>query len=137
MAGARTRRASGRRAGGQGGRSHLLGHFPVRLLVSRGIIRGPDGYFNLNAIPSADNNYVGGNVIRYDSAELDALIDRYVATISFPDRMVALGEMVHEQTDEVTSLPIFFQGTAFVVSSTRVKNVIAGRVWNAHLWELD
>lgn len=111
--------------------------FPSVLLVSRGIIRTPDGYFNLKAIPSADNNYVGGNVIRYGSAEQDALIDRYVATISFADRMADLGEMVHSQTDEVVMLPLFFQGSAFVVSSARVKNVIAGRVWNAHLWELD
>ena len=50
--------------------------------------------------------------------------------------MAILGDMVHLQTDQVTMLPLFFQGAAFVLGSARVKNVIADRVWNAHLWDL-
>jgi len=50
---------------------------------------------------------------------------------------VVLGDMVHLQTDQVTMLPLFFQGGASVIGSARVKNVLAGQVSNAHLWELD
>jgi hypothetical protein len=45
--------------------------------------------------------------------------------------------MVHLQTDQVTMLPLFFQGGAFILGAPRLKNVLAGQVWNAHLWELD
>jgi peptide/nickel transport system substrate-binding protein len=111
--------------------------FPSFFLLSKGALRGPEAYFTRSAIPLPENNFFGGNASRYGSAELDGLVERYARTISFPDRMAVLGDMVQHRTDQVHMLPLFFQGAAFVLGSARVKNVLGGQVWNAHLWELD
>jgi len=111
--------------------------FPSFILLSKGVIAGPDGYFTRSAVPLPENNFFGGNASRYGSAELDGLIERYVRTIPFPERTAILGDMVHLQSDQVHMLPLFFQGGAFVLGSPRLKNVLGGHVWNAHLWELD
>ncbi|HZT06186.1 MAG TPA: ABC transporter substrate-binding protein [Chloroflexota bacterium] len=111
--------------------------FPSFILLSKGVLAAPDGYFTRHAIPLPDNNYAGGNAARYGSAELDGLIDKYGRTIPFGDRMAVLGDIVHFQTDQLTMLPLFFQGAAFVIGSTRMKNVLAGQVSNAHQWEVD
>jgi ABC-type transport system substrate-binding protein len=111
--------------------------FPAFFLLSKGVLRGPEAYFTRSAIPVAENNYFGGNAGRYGTAELDALVERYARTIAFGERMGVLGDMVHIQTDQATMLPLFFQGAASILGSSRVKNVLAGQVWNSHLWELD
>ena len=110
--------------------------FPSFILLSKGVIAGPDGYFTRSNIPVAENNFAGGNAARYGSAEWDDLIERYARTIPFGDRMSILGDLVRRQTDQLTMLPLFFQGGAFVLGSTRVKNVLSGQVWNAGDWEL-
>jgi peptide/nickel transport system substrate-binding protein len=111
--------------------------FPSFFLLSKGALRGPEAYFTRSAIPLPENNFFGGNAARYGTAEIDGLVERYSRTIPFGDRMAVLGDMVQQQTDQVIMLPLFFQGAAFVLGSARVRNVLAGQVWNAHLWELD
>jgi peptide/nickel transport system substrate-binding protein len=113
--------------------------YPAFFFIVRGLrIDHPDQNFARKVIPTADNRYAGGNTGRVGSAESDGFIDRYLKTIPFPERMTALGDMVHLQTDQVQMLPLFFQGAAFVVGSNRLQNVIAGtgQAWNAHLWDL-
>jgi peptide/nickel transport system substrate-binding protein len=111
--------------------------YPSFILLSKGAIASPDGYFNRAAIPTADNNYAGGNAGRFGSTELDVLIERYLRTIPFQERVNTLGEMVHMQTDQATIMPLFFQGAAYVVGSTKLKNALASFVWNADQWDLD
>jgi peptide/nickel transport system substrate-binding protein len=111
--------------------------FPSFILLSKGVISGPDGYFTRSQIPVQENNFAGGNAARYGSVELDGLIERYTRTIPFGERMGILGDIVQQQTDQVAMLPLFFQGGAFVLGSTRLKNVLSGQVWNANQWELD
>jgi peptide/nickel transport system substrate-binding protein len=112
--------------------------FPGFFLISRGLpVDRPDGYFTRRAIPVSETSFRGGNVGRYGTAELDGLIQRYVTTIPFPDRMGVLGDIVQVQTDQLTMLPLFFQGAAFILGNNRLKNVLGGQVWNAHLWDLD
>jgi hypothetical protein len=60
-----------------------------------------------------------------------------VQTISPTDRVAVLGDLVHLQTDQITVLPLFFQGSAVVVGSTRLKNTLGGYLYNAHEWEVD
>ncbi|HEY3118132.1 MAG TPA: hypothetical protein VGK54_15420, partial [Chloroflexota bacterium] len=110
--------------------------YPSFLLINRGTLLTPDGYFNRSAIPTQETNFVGANTARYGTAELDGLIERYVSTIPFTPRMAVLGEIVHAQTDQLTVLPLFFQGAANVLGSERLQNVIGNQVWNAHLWDL-
>jgi len=111
--------------------------FPSFFLLSKGVLGGPEQYFTRSSIPTQDNNFAGGNAARYGSAELDGLVERYARTIPFPERMSILGDMVHFQTDQVTMIPLFFQGGAFVIGSVKVKNLLPGQVWNANAWELS
>jgi peptide/nickel transport system substrate-binding protein len=111
--------------------------FPAFFLISRGLpVERPDGYFARRAIPVPENGYRGGNVGRYGTGELDALIQRYITTIPFAERTAVLGDIVHVQTDQVTMLPLFFQGVAFVLGSNRLQGVLGGQVWNAHGWDV-
>jgi peptide/nickel transport system substrate-binding protein len=116
---------------------------PAFQLISRGVT-APD--FLSIAVPLTDNNFVGGNLARYASRPLDDLVDRYTRTIPFQERMAVLGEMVHFQGDQLSIMPLFFQGNASVLGSVHLHNVLPGcpscgqgtiQVWNAHLWELD
>jgi peptide/nickel transport system substrate-binding protein len=112
--------------------------YPGFFLISRGLpVDRPDIYFTRRAIPVPESNYRGGNVGRYGTAELDALIQRYITTIPFTERTVVLGDIVHTQTEQVNMLPLFFQGVAYVLGSSRLQNVLGGQVWNAHLWDLN
>ncbi len=112
--------------------------FPAFFLISRGLpVDRPDGYFTRRAIPVPENGYRGGNVGRFGSAELDELVQRYVTTIPFAERTAVLGDIVHIQTDQLTMLPLFFQGAAFILGANRLQNVLGGQVWNAHLWDLE
>ena len=112
-------------------------------LISRGIA-APD--FLSTATPLPDNNFVGSNLARFSSRALDDLVDRYSRTIPFDERMAILGEMVHLQSDQLSIMPLFFQGNASVLGSVRLRNVLPGcpscgsgtiQVWNAHQWEVD
>jgi peptide/nickel transport system substrate-binding protein len=112
--------------------------FPGFFLISRGLpVDRPDNYFTRRAVPIADNGYRGGNVGRYSSPEIDALVQKYMTTIPFPERMHALGDMVQIQTEQLTMLPLFFQGAAFILGTSRLQGVLGGQVWNAHLWDLS
>ncbi len=112
--------------------------YPGFFLLSRGMaVDRPDTYFAQKAIPTADNGYQGANAAHYGSGELDGLIQRYITTVPFAERTVALGGIVHAQSDQVMLLPLFFQGSAFVLGSPRLQNVLAGQVWNAHRWDLS
>ena len=102
-----------------------------------GSARSASTYFSRSAIPVSENNFAGGNAGRYGTAELDDLIERYARTIPFSDRMGILGDIVQHQTDQVTILPLFFQGAAFVLGAAHLNNVLSGQVWNANAWELD
>ncbi len=110
---------------------------PAFLLISMGPLTSPAGYFRRAAIPVQETNFTGANMARYGTAEIDGLLERYSQTIPFPERMTVLSEVVRQQTDQVLMLPLFFQGAAYVLGSARLQNVLAGQVWNSHLWELD
>jgi peptide/nickel transport system substrate-binding protein len=87
--------------------------------------------------PLPENNYEGQNRIRYQNPAFDALIDRYVSTIPWSQRMVALGEFVHHQTDQLLFQTFFYNATASVLGSKRLKNVTSSKMWNAHVWDVE
>ncbi len=89
------------------------------------------------ATPTLENRFEGQNRIRYQNPTYDALINRYVSTIPIPERLGALGEIIHHQTDQLLYMTFFYNGTASVLGSKRVKNVTSSKVWNAHLWDLE
>lgn len=113
--------------------------FPAFELVSTGVNEksGSISFYKTEQIPLPENNFVGGNRAHYSNPDLDALIDRYLSAIPFTDRWAILGDILHVQTDQLTMLPLFFQGTATVLGSKRLLNVTGGGSWNAHLWDVQ
>ncbi|HZT06450.1 MAG TPA: ABC transporter substrate-binding protein [Chloroflexota bacterium] len=117
--------------------------YPAFFFIIRGLrIDHPDQNFATKVIPTSDNHYVGGNVARFGSAEADGYIDRYLRTIPFGERTAALADLVHLQTDQVTMMPLFFQGAAYVVGANNIQNVNAGtagtgQAWNAYQWDMS
>jgi peptide/nickel transport system substrate-binding protein len=100
----------------------------------------PTRYHSRQA-PLAENNYRGNNRGRYQSPELDALIERYEVTIPRDERMQILGELVHHMTDQLVTMGIFYVVEAILVSN-RLVNVgppigeDALQTWDAHEWDV-
>jgi peptide/nickel transport system substrate-binding protein len=85
--------------------------------------------------PLPTNNYLGNNTSRYQSPELDALIDTYGKTIPLPDRMRVLGSILHHVSDQLNWMGLTYDVDSTMIGS-RLKN--AGPVpWNSHLWDID
>jgi hypothetical protein len=96
--------------------------------------------FHSSQMQLPENRYSAPGVSRYRSAELDALLDRYVTTIPLPQRMQAMGEIVHHQTENLSQLPIFHGADPTLVSN-RLQNVTARgdnftQAWNIQDWDL-
>jgi ABC-type transport system substrate-binding protein len=91
-------------------------------------------------IPTSDNNYTGRSKNRYRNPDFDALIDRYFATIPHEARIQVLGQVMHQVTDQVTMLGLFYLAYPTLMRN-RVLNVGAGgdratQAWNAHDWDV-
>jgi len=94
---------------------------------------------SLVALP--ENRFqVTGNNPRYRSPELDSLIERYVVTIPRADRMVLLGQIVHQLSDQIPSLGLFYvvDSTIFNkrISAMTKRTERATQAWNAEEWDL-
>jgi len=91
-------------------------------------------------VPLAENNYVGNNASRYASKDLDALLDRYYVTIPLPERRQVVGQIIHQISDQLIMLPLFY-GAEPVVLGNRLSNVgartsSATQGWNAQDWDV-
>jgi peptide/nickel transport system substrate-binding protein len=91
-------------------------------------------------VPLPSNNYSGRSKNRYMNPEFDALIDRYYATIPRPERAQVLGQIVHHISDQLISMPIFYQAEPMLVGH-RLRNVQpqgpgSTSAWNAHEWNV-
>jgi peptide/nickel transport system substrate-binding protein len=84
-----------------------------------------------------ENRFVGTNRGRYQNADLDAIIERYVSAIPRGERLALLGDLIHHQTDRVTLMTTFYIARASVLGAARLRGPTSDKVWNAHLWELD
>jgi peptide/nickel transport system substrate-binding protein len=94
-----------------------------------------------NQVPLPENNFRGGNRVRYVSAEFDALLDRYFTTIPTRERAQALGQIVHHMTDQLIIMGVFYTVEPSLVSGRLVN--VGGRKtedvrqpWNAHEWDV-
>ncbi len=82
-----------------------------------------------------------GNSSRYRNAELDSYINAYSTTIPFDGRMVALGNMVHLMTDQLSVMGLL-NTTRPTVLSKRLQNVTglssrSTEVWNVESWDVS
>jgi len=89
----------------------------------------------------AEQRFRGSGTMRYRNAEHDALIERYATTIPMPDRMEALGRLVHHQTENLTHLPIFFGADPTLISNRLINVTARGdaftQAWNVHEWDVQ
>jgi peptide/nickel transport system substrate-binding protein len=87
-----------------------------------------------------ESQYRGSNRMRYQSAELDALIDRFYATVPRPERSQVLGQIMRHMTDNVIPLGLYYQAGPIMIGN-RLVNVTAGGAistpaWNAEQWDI-
>jgi ABC-type transport system substrate-binding protein len=115
--------------------------FPGFELVggSNGVSSSDVKKYHSSSAPMPENGFrVAGNNARYMSPELDTLIDRYVTTIPYDQRMAVLGQVVHHQTDLVTVMGLFYQLRPMVVavplSHATPGNQSGDNAWNAYGW---
>ncbi len=88
----------------------------------------------------AENGYRGNNRMRYRSAELDTLVDRFYSTVPRTERIQVLGDVMHHLTDQVIPGGIFYNAAPTMISN-RLVNVGPGgsRVppsWNVREWDV-
>jgi peptide/nickel transport system substrate-binding protein len=93
-----------------------------------------------NDVPLPENNFVGRNITRYRSAELDSIINKYVSTIPKSEREPLLGQIVHQYTDQLILLTLYHEPEPVLISNRMVN--VAGRkgfgiqTWNVWDWDL-
>jgi peptide/nickel transport system substrate-binding protein len=92
-------------------------------------------------VPLAENNYRGSNRTRYRSAELVALIDRYLVTVPRDERNRVLGQMVQHLTENVVILGLFFIAEPVLIANrlVNVPSIPSGEAmhtWNVHEWDV-
>ncbi len=81
---------------------------------------------------------MGGNRARYRSPDLDGFIQRYLASIPVPDRIAALGDNIHHQSQNLTMMTLFYEGSVLLLGSDRLHNVTSHtKFWKAYLWDVD
>jgi peptide/nickel transport system substrate-binding protein len=89
----------------------------------------------------APPTYAGQNRSRYASAELDALVDRFFATIAPEPRVAALGDAVNFITDQLAVMGLFHDPEVNGISN-RMVDVAAAKgdhaplAWNAERWDV-
>jgi len=90
--------------------------------------------------PTADNNYVGRNPIRYQNPEYDALIATLVTTIPRADRMKTLAEMVHLETDQLLLLSLYHEPEPVLIANRMInaggRRGLNVQCWNAEQWDV-
>lgn len=97
--------------------------------------------YHTSRTPLPENNFVGTNKTRYMTPEMDSLVERYFSTIPFDPRMLILGQIVHQLSDQVVVMGLFYDAEA-VAMTKRLRNVApdlstaTSIVWNVHEWEL-
>ena len=96
--------------------------------------------FRSSEARTAANRYIGENSVNYMNPEYDALVDRYLTTIPWTERMKVVGDIVHHMTDQVLVLDQFYDATPTATSS-RMANVPSKLArsttnsWNAQDWD--
>jgi peptide/nickel transport system substrate-binding protein len=115
--------------------------FPGFRLASQD--HGPDGIIDVlhsSAAPLPERDYRAPNAPKnrgsYVNPEYDAIMDRYKVTIPRAERMQALAELVHFQTDQALLFGLFHTANTVMIAN-HVQNVAPDSLWNAHQWDVS
>ena len=83
-----------------------------------------------------ENQFRRSNRVRYMNPDLDSLIDRYLVTIPWPERMEVGQQIVHHISDQLPIMGLLYNTEPMLISN-RVLNVEARLgTRNAHTWDL-
>lgn len=82
-----------------------------------------------------ERNYAGSNYSRYMNPEFDALVERFLSTIPWNERMQALRAVMHHMTDQLNVLSIYYAASTSMIGN-RMVNVGPNPTWNAHEWDV-
>jgi peptide/nickel transport system substrate-binding protein len=99
------------------------------------------GRFHSTATPLPENGFrVIGNNARYQSPELDGLVERYLITIPSGERQRLLAAITRHQSEHLPLLPLFYEVTPTMVAH-RLLNVSARgerftEAWNVQEWDV-
>ncbi len=102
------------------------------------------GLLNLHSsrVPLRENEYRAiGNHARYMNPELDAMIDRFYATVPRQDRIQVLGQIVQHVALQLPVMGLFYSSEPTLIGN-RLLNVSARKVpdsiqsWNANEWDV-
>ncbi|MPZ14209.1 MAG: hypothetical protein GEU73_07250 [Chloroflexi bacterium] len=97
-------------------------------------------WLHSNSIPTPENRFRGNNRARYANPELDALIDRFFATIPPQERVELMGQIAHIVTDQVTQI-VAYHTVHVALINNRVQNVTPrtglAQTWDSHLWDIQ
>jgi ABC-type transport system substrate-binding protein len=118
------------------GEREFIATFPGFQVVRQGSTVGFLTNRRSSSAPMPETNFVGQNYARYMDPAFDALIDRFFVTVPRAERMEVLRQVIHQMTDEVHFMGLFFDGTPNLVGK-RITGVTArAEGWNAHLWDV-
>jgi len=105
------------------------------------LMRQPNATASLSRLrstltPLPENRFVGSNYARYVSADLDALIDHFYATIPRPERMQTLRQIMRYISENLNHMGLFYDAD-FMFASKRLTNIAGNEteIWNVHLWD--
>ncbi len=111
--------------------------FPTFLVLRQG--NGLERLIGLHSgqARTAERSFQGTNNGRYQNPEMDALVDRYQATIPMTERMQVATQIVRHYGEQLPTLPLFYDALPIFISN-RVANVYPqGNLgWNVHEWDL-
>lgn len=102
---------------------------------------GPTGGPGLSSPPGIHRQTRFRADSRWSTPEMDALIDRYLATIPKVERMAIVRQIMTEVMEVLPIFPMFYSVEPTMVSN-RLRNV-GGRMtpytqdWNAHEWTVQ
>jgi peptide/nickel transport system substrate-binding protein len=87
-----------------------------------------------------ERGYRGGNNARYMNSELDAIIDRYFATVPKAERTQVLAQFVHFISDQLVVIPLIWRVDPTMIANRLVnvgtRSTEATQAWNAHEWDV-
>jgi peptide/nickel transport system substrate-binding protein len=106
----------------------------------------PNGEEGLGSLHSSrtrlpENNFIGSNYSRYQNPEFDALLDRYFTTIPKPERIRALGLVIHHIAENLNEMGLIHVARPVLISNRLAgagasPSTLSSEAWNAHLWDV-
>jgi ABC-type transport system substrate-binding protein len=93
--------------------------------------------FHSSAAPLPENRFVGNNFARYVNADFDVLLDRFLSTIPYEERLVALAPVVGHLAQQLNVMGMWYE-LDLQFRSRQIRNLKATNAlyWQIPAWDL-